>query len=58
MQIRHAHRGDEAALGHLLEDFRGSRITLGQILREGQVDAGIFLLRRDRNGKDFTFGQV
>ena len=45
-------------LGHLLEHLRRIRITLGQILGEGHVDAAVFLLGGDRNGQHFALGQI
>ena len=45
-------------LGHFLEDLGRFRITLRQILREGHVDAAVFLLRGDRNRQHFPLGQI
>ena len=45
-------------LGHLLKQLGGIRITLGEVLGEGHVDAAVFLFGGDRNGQHFALGQV
>jgi hypothetical protein len=45
-------------LRHLLEDLCRRRIALLQILREGHINAGVFLLCGDRHRQNLTFGQV
>jgi len=45
-------------LGHLLENLGRFRIAFRQILREGHVDAAVFLFRGDRNRQHFPFGQI
>ena len=45
-------------LGHRLKDLRRGRIALLQILREGHVNAGVFLFRGDRDGQNLALGQV
>ena len=38
--------------------FAEFRITLGEIFREGHVDATVFLLRGDRHRQHFPLGQI
>ena len=44
-------------LGHLLEHLGRVRITLGEVFREGHVDAAVFLFRGDRNGQHLALGE-
>ncbi len=43
--------------GHAIENRRAGRIIFPQPLGIGSVDAAIFLLGRDGEGKDFSLGQ-
>jgi len=45
-------------LGHLLEYLGRFRITLRKILREGHIDAAVFLFCGDRNRQHFALGQI
>ena len=45
-------------LGHFLEYLGRIRIALREILREGHIDAAVFLLRGDRNRQHFPLGQI
>ncbi len=45
-------------LGHLLEDLGRVRISFREVLREGHVNAAVFLFGGDRNGQHFALGQV
>jgi hypothetical protein len=45
-------------LRHFLENLGRFRITLREILREGHVDAAVFLFRGDRNRQHFALGQI
>ena len=45
-------------LGHLDKNLRRRRVALLQILCEGHVNAGVFLLCGDRDSKNLALGQV
>jgi hypothetical protein len=45
-------------LRHFLEYLGRFRVTLRKILREGHVDAAVFLLRGDRNRQHFALSQI
>ena len=45
-------------LGHLLEQLCRVRITLGEVLGEGHVDAAVLLLGGDRDRQHLALGQI
>ena len=45
-------------LGHLLENFRGVRITLREVFREAHIDAAVLFLGGDRDSQHLALGQI